>query len=624
MIGVDLSEIGGAWSVERISLTTTAGKTIQRLRGTDWTARAGVECLAAVLAVLKLRNPNGDSHSLNARLSPAESKLGKQFQKLWNAANNSGSPHWTVNVFDGFPSEGGHNTSPMERFLRLHGSAKNLQVALLGIQGEELSFRLDGREMSADELQRFLKNRFNFEFGPERADIVPTATDEAAAAAEGPTPENDGQLRSLHAAPEIRSPATPLPPDIQVDVAKIRKQLDEIRRQPKNRETYARELHLLRTLARILTGYNGYAAREVQETYAAIRRIWQQVHDPEEYFPAVWAICTYHLIRGELREAAEAAQQQLTHAQGNASLEAEVRSHNVLLATNFYQGNIAVAMRHFEEGLTAYGDRGPQSQFVDPYDADSNIAWFVYAAWVLWAKGRIARATEYADVAIELTRGHDTPIGSAHALYFAARVHHFCGAHERAQALALQTMQLAQEAQWPVWWGGAAVVYGDSRSVEGHHKEGLRFIGDGIEAWRRIGARISMPFFLIVKARALARAGQLQRASETVESALTAIRDTGCGLHESEALSLRAELLYKRSPSKNQEAEAIYRQAIDCAKTQGAHSLELRARLAFSRYLFSCDASEQVSPLLSDGLALFREGEESQDILEARKLLHSL
>lgn len=620
MIEVELSEIGGSWSVERISLKTTAGNTIHRLRGTDWTARAGVPCLAAVLAVLKLRNPKGDAHLLDARLSQAENKLGAQFQKLWNAPNHSGSVHWTVNVFAGFPSEAGHNTSPLERFLHLHGSAKNLQVGLKGPQGQDLKFRLDGREMSPAELQRFLAAKFKFEFGSDTGAVAGAAAEEVATI----TPENDDMVRPLHAAPEISGPASPVPPELQIEIAKVNKQISEIRSQPRNADRYTRELHQLRTLSTMLTSCKGYAAPEVEAVYEAIRRIWRQTPDPKEYLPAAWALCRYHLLRGELRESAEAGQQLLEHAGDKEYPEAFAYSHTALLATSVYQGIVSTAMQHWEVAWELHAGFAFKPKHRSLYDADATVTWFSYSALLLWASGRIRYSTACTDSAVGLARELEGPWSMAQALYFAARLQHLSGDWAKSQSLALQVMQLAQEARLPVWWAEAAVVYGDSRSVEGHHKEGLRWIGEGIDACRRIGARISMPYFLIVKARALARAGQLKRASETAASALAGIRQMGCTLHESEALSLGAELLHRSSPANNPEVANGHRQAIECASVQGAHSLALRARLAFAKYLISSNALEQVPLLLSDGLAPFREKEESQDIIEARQLLASM
>lgn len=624
MIEVGFSEIGTAWSVDRISLTTTAGEKIHRRRGADWTGRAGVDCFAAVLAVLKLRNPTGDLHPLDARLSGAETELGKKFQKLWNSPNHTGSPHWTVNVFKGFPSDGGFNTSPMERFLSLHGSAKNLRVTLKGLGGQDLKFWLDGGEMSVAALQRFLAGKFNFEFGSDNGTLARAAAEEVAIVEKGATPENDDIVRPLHAAPDISGPASPVPPDLQTEIAKIKEQISEIRRQPRNADRYSRELHQLSALGKILTGCKGFAAPEVEEVYTATHRIWPLVQDPKEYLPAAWAICRYHLLRGELPEAAEAGQQVLKRARDKEYPEAFAYSHTASLATSVCQGNMSTAMRHWEVAWEFHTALGFKPKHISSYDADATVTWFAYSALLLWANGEMRYAPACVDSATALARDLKEPWAMAQALYFAARVQHHAGAYAKSQLLALQVMQLAQEARLPVWWGEAAVLYGDSRSVEGHHKEGLRCIGEGMDACRRMGARISMPYFLTLKARALARAGQLKRASETAASALAAIRQMGCSLHESEALSLRAELLQKSSPGNNLEVANVHRQAIECASVQGAHSLALRARLAFAKYLIFSNTLDEVPLLLSDGLAPFQEKEESQDIIEARQLLASM
>lgn len=623
MIEIELLKDGSGWWVDRIALTQLDGERVVRTRG-DWSRRAGVTVWAAVLAVIKLRSSEKGPGNLDARRSTEERKLGDTFRRIWNAPGST-PKHWSASVFDTYPSKSAFQTTPLERFMHIHGNSENLMVKLDGLKVHDVRFSLGDQAMPNGQLEKFLQDSFgltevsrrNKSTAPEVAPVNAVQTRRPERETQPPVPKHS--LLVPASWPELM--------DQQIDgpesemIVKLRRELDEVQRLPQDDETYRRQLRALRQLGRLLIARKGYAATEVQEVYTAARRTWHFVHDPEEYFPAVWGIWAYHLVRGELRDAAETGELLLRHATGTAHNEALVRSHNVLLATCCYQGKIDLAVKHLEDGLQAYKRRGPQTQYLSSYDEDVNVSLHANGAWALWAAGRLKEAFEFAEHATAQAHEHATPFTLAHALYFAARLHQLCGRHEDARKLALNVMQISRDNSFPLWWGGAAVIVGDSLSQEGKHGEAVTLIDRGIQTWYRIGARVSLPYFLVLLARARMRSGDLHSASEAAESALSASHEMGSALHESEALIIRGELLQNRRPKMRHDAENAFLQAIECAGLQHACSLELRARLALSRLLMSLGSANQSCKLLEDGLAQFGPGEQSPDIAEARQIL---
>ena len=72
------------------------------------------------------------------------------------------------------------------------------------------------------------------------------------------------------------------------------------------------------------------------------------------------------------------------------------------------------------------------------------------------------------------------------------------------------------------------------------------------------------------------------------------------------------------------EAEDCFRHAVDCARRQGAKSLELAAALSLSRLWRGQGKHEDARALLAEIYGWFTEGFETRDLREAKALLDEL
>ena len=70
-----------------------------------------------------------------------------------------------------------------------------------------------------------------------------------------------------------------------------------------------RELLLRTQLALSLSASRGYAAPEVQSSYGRAREICTILGNQAEHFPVLRGLCTFYIVRGELRTARTLAQQ---------------------------------------------------------------------------------------------------------------------------------------------------------------------------------------------------------------------------------------------------------------------------------------------------------------------------
>jgi len=110
-------------------------------------------------------------------------------------------------------------------------------------------------------------------------------------------------------------------------------------------------------------------------------------------------------------------------------------------------------------------------------------------------------------------------------------------------------------------------------------------IRQGLNAYQRTGAALTLPYFLALLAEAYGRGGQPENGLAAVAEALNAVDSHQERWWQAELLRLRGELLLAQE-SKGQKvetAEECFRQALAVACRQPARSLELRAAMSLAR-----------------------------------------
>jgi tetratricopeptide (TPR) repeat protein len=146
----------------------------------------------------------------------------------------------------------------------------------------------------------------------------------------------------------------------------------------------------------------------------------------------------------------------------------------------------------------------------------------------------------------------------------------------------------------------------------------------GTAVWSESGERIALPDFRTRHAQALGRFGMIAEASALVCQALEQIARPGWEerYHLAETLRTKAWLA-ERSGNSN-DAEELYLQALELARSQGAKWWELRAARDCARVMHAQGRFRAARELLGPVYDWFREGLDLPDLQEARALLRAL
>jgi predicted ATPase len=338
------------------------------------------------------------------------------------------------------------------------------------------------------------------------------------------------------------------------------------------------ELDLQVTLGMPLIATRGYAAGEVEQSYARARALSLRVGDTPQLPNILWGLWVYYLTGGPLRSALEMADQYAelaaTHP-GDSSIEIE--TYQLKGIPLFYSGRLEEALPHLSRGSETYDRDLHHANVFAHGGADTGVALTTHEALALWALGRPDEASERMEAAMTCARGLSHPFSLAFAHHYRAWLHKLRRDEQAALDDATAAHAICEEFGFPFWGLSSAVIRGTTLVHLGQGDEGIAEARESLAAYEATGA-------LLCRSALLGLLADAYLAAELPEEGLAAVDDALAGLPmreerwwEPELHRLRGELLRMTAAPGAGEAEASLERAVEVAHRQGARSWELRA-----------------------------------------------
>lgn len=402
-------------------------------------------------------------------------------------------------------------------------------------------------------------------------------------------------------------------------VIHTRQALDLLKQVPESPERMDREFRLRLLLATSVVAVNGWADPCAESSLHKARALAEQLGEPRRLYPVLFTLAMVYELRGEYPKAQQLLEERLQLPRQPNDTTLVLDSDTLLACSTFHQGQFERALEHAQHGLSIYNPREHLTMFAT-YGENPCVACEDWAALALWFLGYPDQAVKKAHRALQLAQqpGYLYSLTTAQAQ--AACLYQFRREPEATQHWAETTIRVATEQGFPYNTATGLVLQGWAMAVQGQHAEGLSFLETGLAACRAIGAEMDRPYFLALKAGALATARRTQEALEAIAEGQSIVRNSRSFFWEAELYRLKGALL----PDNPVEAEACFRHALEVARKQGAKSLELRTAVNLAQLWQQRGRPEEGSRLLSPLYAAFTEGLETPDLLVARKLLVEL
>ena len=389
-------------------------------------------------------------------------------------------------------------------------------------------------------------------------------------------------------------------------VSHFSKALSLLEALPDGPERVEQELTLRVALATPLVLTMGYAAPEVEATYARARELCEQVGETPQLFRVLWGLWAFYLVRTALGTALGLAERCLRLADNVRDPALQLEAHRNLGATLLWHGELARARSHLEQAIALY-DPEQHASHAFVYGQDPGVASLCYQAVTLWSLGEVDDSLRTSQEAVALARSTSHPYSLVYALLFAAIVHQLRGEEQAVLEHADALIATSREHAFGLGLAWGPIMRGWALAETGRPEEGIAEIGKGIEATRATRSELLLPYYLHLLAMTHLKAGRLDEMMSALAESVEVMERTDQRWCEGELRWLEGEMLYARAEA-GAEPEACFRRAMDVAHQQQALSCELRAATSLSRLWREQGRRAEAREMLAEAYAPFTQG----------------
>ena len=393
--------------------------------------------------------------------------------------------------------------------------------------------------------------------------------------------------------------------------------------QPETPARVQQELDLLLALGPALMAAKGWAAPEVEQTYARARVLCAQARKTAQLFPALRGLWRFYRSRGDLATAIELGEELYRLAQHEAAPTHLLEAHDALGQTLFYLGKYSAAWWHFAQGIPLIDPTVQRAQAIR-HGIAPGVACLAYAAPTLWSLGYPEQALQRCQEALMLIQEFEHPESHMLVHHLTAYLYHRRREPSAVQAHADAVLTLATAQGWPLYVGLANHIRGWALAMQGQYEAGMAQMHQGLAGLLATGQTLAQPFCLARMAEAAGYAGHIDEGLHLLTEALAMFEASGRRDMLTEAYRLKGELVLRQAVPDTVQAEVYFKQALTLARQQQAKSWELRAAMSLARLWQQQGQRAAAHTLLADIHGWFTEGFDTADLQEAERLLAAL
>ena len=413
-------------------------------------------------------------------------------------------------------------------------------------------------------------------------------------------------------------------------IAHLSRGLEVLQRSPETTARVQHELDIQVPLASALLVTHGPGAPEVDRACTRALELCEQLGETPQRFAILRGLRRVYLAQGEVPMLKALAEEQLRLAEHSAAPLLLAEARTVVGQAALYEGNLAAARTHLEQGIALYRSAQPQASGLT-IGADPSIRCFFHMSLALWALGSPLQAVQQAQQAHRLAERLGHPYTLVATVNNLAILHLLCGDWRAVQKCAQAIDALATAQGFRFFQGQAMLHMGRALAAQGRTAPGLAQMRQGLAVTEATGWIRYMVLTLLLLAEAYALDGQAEAGLEVVATALDLVNTRGMHLWEAEVYRLRGELLLAQHASGQtppasgvEEAAACFQRALALARQSQARAWELRAATSLSRLWQQQGRLEAARALLAPVYSWFTEGFDTADLREAKALLDKL
>jgi class 3 adenylate cyclase/predicted ATPase len=398
--------------------------------------------------------------------------------------------------------------------------------------------------------------------------------------------------------------------------------LDLIKELPPGAERDGLELTQLGPLGTASIAIRGYASPEVGPIFGRARELCERIGTPDQLFAVVWGNFAWHVVRGEMGLSLQIATESMALAERFDDPGIWMEALFLLGVTQFYRGEFLEALSQYDKGLSRYDDRERNRLWALRVGEDAGVTHRCYTALALWHLGYPERSMRSMAEAKRLAHDINHPFSLAYAQHHASWLYHRLGLSAEMLISSEEGLVTATEHGFALFQATATIYRAAALLLERRAQEALPLITSGLEAYRRTGAGMALPYYLSIQAEACMQVGRFDEASSALDQAIEIANanEEFCQLPELHRLK---GVLFMLGPH-YEAAEAELRRAIDKGRDQSSKAWVLRASTSLADFYRKVGRSSEGERILRTAYDSFTEGFDTRDLRAAKALLAQL
>jgi tetratricopeptide (TPR) repeat protein len=394
-----------------------------------------------------------------------------------------------------------------------------------------------------------------------------------------------------------------------------------IRNFPESQSKDASELQVLSALATAYIAARGYAAPEVGPVLQRARELCGRVGNPEEQFAVLRGEFAWRIVRGELDLALELAKEAIALAEEQGDPGMLMEALFLMSVVLFYRSDFVEVKRHSEAALAHYDEDPSRTwKWATRTGEHAGVTHRCYLALALWHLGYADQARKVNHEMLELARSLKHPFSLAYALHHTCLLHYYLRLPTKLHAFASEQIRFCTEQGFPLFQATGTAYQGTAALIGGDARTALGGLISGLEAYRRTGAALAVPYYFGLLGAALTECNRPIEAKDALEKGFAIAEQNADQFHGAELHRLMGDLALSEGRDLD-EVEIHYQRSFEVADNQQSKALKLRAALSSAKL---CEMHGQRGPAvenLSAILSQFTEGLDTPDVQESQALL---
>ena len=352
----------------------------------------------------------------------------------------------------------------------------------------------------------------------------------------------------------------------------LRRALSLCRGFPESDRRLKQELDLLVALGPALVTTEGYSAAEVGATYERALDLSRRLED-SSIFAILCGIWIFHVVRGDLKKAREVSLELLSAAERRQNTGLMLAGNFILGCSLFHLGSIEASLQHMTTAIRM--DGGSSEPLLAPFAIpDLRVFCHCYLAHLTWHRADGQQADIHAEQALTAAKRIRQPFGEAIALDYSAMLHVFRGESRAALERGREAVELCRRHGFAYYLAMANILTGWASAAEGDVTRGLAQLREGLEAIRRMGAELRLPYYFQLLAETLVRAGLFGEALASLSNGFAFASKNSEEWSVAELYRVQGDFL--AAEGNIASAHASFLLGVEAARRAGSAALEQR------------------------------------------------